>query len=156
MYSYQLLCMKLKYSEYSFYYTILQHGLYWDPSKGNVITDSVITASPIAFIFTRYCLLSIFYRFMSNDRNFVWKMYMQSTLIYKQHILYLIYTTFKLCPVVRKSKLCPVVRKSNSSVENCLPCNPWIEGSNPGGNHTSFSESHRMNPFLIKLLILYP
>ena len=76
VFSYWLLCIKLKYSEYSFYYTILQHGLYWDPSKGNVITDSVITASPIAFIFTRYCLLSIFYRFMSNDRNFVWKMYM--------------------------------------------------------------------------------
>ncbi len=35
-----------------------------DPGKGKVITDSVIVTTPIAFIFTGYCLFSMLYRFM--------------------------------------------------------------------------------------------
>ena len=75
MYSNWLLCKKLKYSEYSFSYTILHNELYQDPGKGNVIADSVITTPPITFIFTRYCLFSMLYRFMDTIENLFRKMY---------------------------------------------------------------------------------
>ena len=52
VYSHWLLYMKLKYSEYNFSYTILHYEVYQDPGKGKVISDFVITATPIAFIFT--------------------------------------------------------------------------------------------------------
>ncbi len=38
--------------------------LHRDPGKGKVIADCVITTTPIAFIFIRYCLFLMFYRFM--------------------------------------------------------------------------------------------
>ena len=38
----------------------LQYEVYWHPSKGNVITDSVITLTPIAFILP----FSMFHQFM--------------------------------------------------------------------------------------------
>ncbi len=56
VYSYWVLCIKLKYSEYILSYTILQYEVYWDPDKGKLIVDSVITTTPIASIF-----LKIFY-----------------------------------------------------------------------------------------------
>ncbi len=43
----------------------------WDPGKGKVITYFVKTTIPIAFIFTRYCLISMFYLFYANDRKYV-------------------------------------------------------------------------------------
>ena len=64
VYSYWLLCTKLKIFKYSSSYTIQQHELHQDPGKGNVIADSVITTTPIAFIFTRHCLFSMFYQFI--------------------------------------------------------------------------------------------
>ncbi len=48
VYSYWLLFIKLKYSEYSFSYAIQQYEVCWDAGKGKVIANSVITASPIA------------------------------------------------------------------------------------------------------------
>ncbi len=36
------------------------------------------------------------------------------------------------------------------SKSDSLPRNPWIEGSNPSGNYTSFSVSCRSNPFSSK------
>ncbi len=45
--SYWLLCIKWKYSEYSFSYAILQSEVYRDPGKGKVIADSVITTTSI-------------------------------------------------------------------------------------------------------------
>ncbi len=41
----------------------------------------------------------------------------------------------------------PVISKSNSLVVKWSPRNPWIKGLNPGGRYTSFSVSHRINPF---------
>ncbi len=38
--------------------------LYRDPGKGQVIADCVITPTLLAFIFTRYCLFLMIYRFM--------------------------------------------------------------------------------------------
>ena len=49
-------------------------------------------------------------------------------MICKQRILYLIYAI-----------LCPFISKSGSSVVDRSLRNPWIGGSNPGGNYTSFS-----------------
>ena len=43
--------------------------------------------------------------------------------------------------------LSPFISKSDSSAVECSPRNPWIGGSNPGGNYTSFSASGRVNPF---------
>ncbi len=40
---------------------ILQYEVYQDPDKGKVCVDSVITLTPIAFIFARYSLFSMFY-----------------------------------------------------------------------------------------------
>ena len=37
--------------------------LYRDPGKGKVIADCT-TTTPVAFIFTTYCLFLMFYRFM--------------------------------------------------------------------------------------------
>ena len=54
LYSYWLLCIKLKIFEYRFSYTKLQYELYRDPGKGNVIADSVITKTHIAFISSAY------------------------------------------------------------------------------------------------------
>ena len=64
LYSYWLLFMKLKYSEYSILYTILQYELNQDSKEGKVIADSVINTTPTAFIFVIYFLFSMFYRFM--------------------------------------------------------------------------------------------
>ena len=83
MYSYWLLCIKLKYSENSFSYTILQYEEYRDPVKGKVITDSVITTSPIAFICIRYCLFSMLYRFMKRIENLLRKMDIEGALMNK-------------------------------------------------------------------------
>ncbi len=43
--------------------------------------------------------------------------------------------------------ICPFISESDSSVVESSLRNPWIGGSNPGGNYTSFSVSRRMNPF---------
>ena len=61
MYSYRLHGLKVKYSDNSFSYTILQCVVYQDPSKGKVIADS---ASHTAFILaqdTEYsqCLIDL-------------------------------------------------------------------------------------------------
>ncbi len=77
MYSYWLPCIKLKYSEHSFSYTILQNALYRDPGKGNVNADSVRTTTPIAFIFTILDVLSIYL----NDRKFVGEMHIEGALM---------------------------------------------------------------------------
>ncbi len=72
MYSYWLLCIKLKYSEYSLSY-ILQYEVYWGPSKEKVITVSVITATPIAVIFTRLLSILNALSIYVNDSKFVGK-----------------------------------------------------------------------------------
>ncbi len=64
-------------------YSIPQCKLYWDPGKGNVIADYVITTTPIAFIFTTYCLFSMFYRFMKTRENLLSKMYIEGALMSK-------------------------------------------------------------------------
>ena len=45
MYLYWLICIKLKYFEFSFFY----YEVYQDPFKGKVIADSVITTTPYSF-----------------------------------------------------------------------------------------------------------
>ena len=42
----------------------LKCNIYWNPGKGKVIADSVITVSLKAFMFATYCLFSMFYPFM--------------------------------------------------------------------------------------------
>ena len=49
MYSCWFLCIKLKYSEHSFAYTLLQCEIYRDPAKGNVIEDTEL------FVFWKIC-----------------------------------------------------------------------------------------------------
>ena len=73
VYSYWLLFIKLTYSEDSFFYTVLQYELYQNSGKGNVIADSAITTTPIAFILTRYRLFSMFYRSTSRIDNLLGK-----------------------------------------------------------------------------------
>ncbi len=85
VYSYWLLCIKLKYSEHSFPYTILQHELYRDPGKGNVIAVSVIITTPVVFIFTRYCLFLMFFRFISTIEKWLAKKYIEGALMRKSH-----------------------------------------------------------------------
>ena len=83
MYSYRFLCIKLKYSVYSFSCTILQNECYRDPDKRNIMADSVITTTPLVFIFARYCLFTKFYRFMSTIENLLGKMYIEGVLMSK-------------------------------------------------------------------------
>ncbi len=56
---------------------------YRDPGKGKVITDCVINTTPVAFIFTRYCLFLMFYRFMQTVENLLSKMYSEGALMSK-------------------------------------------------------------------------
>ncbi len=85
--------MKLKYSEYGFSHTILHYKLYRDPDKVNVIADSIITTTPIiAYIFTGYCLFSLFYRFLPMTEN----MYIEGAHLSKSHNIALIYS-YNLC-----------------------------------------------------------
>ena len=86
MYSYWLLSVKLKYSEHSVSYTMPQYMDYWDLGKGKVIADSIITTTLIAFIFTRYCLFSMFYWFMWSIQNLFGKMCIESASMNKSHI----------------------------------------------------------------------
>ena len=84
-----MLCIKLKYSEYNFSYTILQNELYQNPGKGNVIAVSVITITPVdvAFTFTRYwilCILNVLSIYV-NYRKIVDKMYIQGALMSKSY-----------------------------------------------------------------------
>ncbi len=44
--------------------SIPQCKLYRDPGKGKVLAACVITTTPIAFTFARYCLFLMFCRFM--------------------------------------------------------------------------------------------
>ncbi len=44
------------------YHSVLK--FYRDPGKGKVIADCIITTTPIALIFTGYCLFLMFYRFI--------------------------------------------------------------------------------------------
>ena len=81
VYSYWLPCIKFKYSEYSFSYAILQYALYQDPGKGNAIAYSVVTTTPIAFIFTRYCLFSMFCKYISMIENLLVKMHIEGALM---------------------------------------------------------------------------
>ena len=46
-------------TKYSFCYTMLQYVVSQDPGQGKVIADYITTITPIAFIFTRYCLFFI-------------------------------------------------------------------------------------------------
>ncbi len=87
VYSYWLLCIKLKYSEYRFSYTMLQCELYRDAGKGNLIANSVITRTSIDFIFTRYCLLLMFYWFISTKENLLGKInnYIEGARMSKSH-----------------------------------------------------------------------
>ncbi len=55
-------------------HSIPQCKLYRDPCKGKVIADCVITTTSIAFIFTRYCLFLMFYRFIKTLGKFLSKM----------------------------------------------------------------------------------
>ena len=57
--------------------------LYRDPGKGKVIVDCVITITPIAFIFTRYCLFLMFYRFMQTLENLLGKLCSEGALMNK-------------------------------------------------------------------------
>ncbi len=57
--------------------------LYRDPGKGKVIADCVITTTPIAFIFTRYCLFLMFYRFMQTTETLLSKMYIEGAVLSK-------------------------------------------------------------------------
>ena len=59
VYSYWLVCIKFKYSEYKFYYTILQCELYQEEVE-ECNNCRFCTTTPIAFIFTRYCPFSMF------------------------------------------------------------------------------------------------
>ena len=61
----------------------MHYELYRDPGKGNVIADSGTTTTLTAFIFTRYCLLSIFYRFTSTIENLFRKKYIEGALMSK-------------------------------------------------------------------------
>ncbi len=67
-------------------------------------------------------------------------------LIWKQTIFRTWYTLF----------LIPFKSKSDSSVVESSPHKPWIGGSNPGGNYTSFSVSRRLNPCLLKTVHFVP
>ena len=78
VYLYWFVCIKLKYSEYSFSY-------YRDPGKGTVIANSVIPTTPITFIFIGYCLFLMFYRFMPAIENVLGKMYIEGALVSKSH-----------------------------------------------------------------------
>ncbi len=53
--------LKWKHSRYSISYLILLYKVYRDPGKFKGIAGSVLSTTPIALIFTRYCLLSTFY-----------------------------------------------------------------------------------------------
>ena len=53
------------------------------PLKEKVIADSVITTTPIAFIFTRYCLFCCIN--YVKERKFVRKMYTEGALMSKSH-----------------------------------------------------------------------
>ena len=75
---YWLLCIKLKYSEYNFSYTILQCEPYQDPGNINIIVDSAITTTYshdfdihkiLSILVYSQCFLSIYV----NDRKFVHK-----------------------------------------------------------------------------------
>ena len=70
----------MKYSEYSFSYTILPNEL-WVPGEGKIIADSVTTTIPIIFIFTRYCLFSVLYRFMKTVEILLGKIYIEGALM---------------------------------------------------------------------------
>ncbi len=64
VYSCWVLCVKWNIVHSMSSHLTPQWKPYRDPGKGKVIADCVITTTPIAFIFTRYCLLLMFYRFM--------------------------------------------------------------------------------------------
>ncbi len=72
MYTYWLLVIKLKYSEYSFSYIILQYVVYWDPGKGKVNAGCVTTT-------TSCLILNVLSIFVTN-RKFLGKMYIDGTL----------------------------------------------------------------------------
>ncbi len=55
------------------------------PGKGKVIADCVITTTPIAFIFTRYCLFLMFCRFIQMTENLLSKMHIEGALMSKSH-----------------------------------------------------------------------
>ncbi len=74
VYSYnRLLCIKLRYSEYSFSYTMLQY-FYWDLGNGKVIADSVISNcnSYSFYIHKIFSILNVLL-ICVNDRKYVRK-----------------------------------------------------------------------------------
>ncbi len=73
----------LRNMEYMSSHSIPQCKLYRGPGKGKVFTDCVITTTPITFIFTRYCLFSMVYRFMETVENLLSKMYIEGALMSK-------------------------------------------------------------------------
>ncbi len=85
MYSYWLVCIKLKCAEYIFSYTILKYELYRDPGKkGNVIADSDITTTPTAaVIFTRCCYSQCIIDLPQLIENLLEKMYIENALMSK-------------------------------------------------------------------------
>ncbi len=69
-------------------YQYTMYEVYWDPSKGKAIADSVITTSPIAFIFTRYCLISMFFHVSVHvNENLLGKIHIVDALMSKSRIL---------------------------------------------------------------------
>ncbi len=64
-------------------HSLPQCKLYRDPGKGKVIADCVITTTPIALIFTRYCLFFMLYQFISTVENLLSKMYIEGALMSK-------------------------------------------------------------------------
>ncbi len=64
VYSCWVLCVKWNIVHSMSSDSIPHCKLYRDPGKGKVIADCVITTTSIAFIFTRYCLFLMFYRFI--------------------------------------------------------------------------------------------
>ncbi len=54
-----LLCVKWTYSKYSISYLQYHSTRFTGPGKGKIIADPVKTATPLAFMFTTYCLFSL-------------------------------------------------------------------------------------------------
>ncbi len=78
-------------------------------------------------------LNSILFEIVHN-LSFLWQL---RTLVWVVNIVFWTWYSLLLCSVVSKS--------DSSAVENSFR-NPYIEGSNPGGNYTSFLVTRRMNP----------
>ncbi len=64
VYSCWVLCVKWNIVHSMSSHSKPQCNLYRDPGKGKANADCVITTTPIAFIFTSYCLFLMFFRFM--------------------------------------------------------------------------------------------